>query len=940
MRHLAPYPFKEKNEILDRGRIPPGRYDLNFRPPSTHPTGDLRKPLAWLWLVAIGGAACVFVLRYFLAPFLDSATAAGVALSIGIVLAAANLFTDWCPRNIGVLSIDRKLTATILFALPLSAWLLAIVFSRLDAMIGAYMLLALFAVPLLLKTADLITTHAVYWMSANPRVDLETMKRWRTEWDQRFQPFSCGPSTQQDLSPQVRKAMQRIQDLRDHSVHGFLLVALAIVVPAIAAFVYCTWGHGGPLGPSIVVGHMCALVLVATYRTLQTRTAARLVGRALEHWLSYGEGRLFPPWVFQSPVGGQPTRKGIVALAVFVLAISVVPLGFVANRAQSITNTPDDATSALALQWANLYQGHLEPALEALLDGRFTPLVFLLAVPIAAAAIPVLYFLLVTYIVAAPALLAHHHALDMPGAIEQHDDWTRFDGYSHRLANSAHPHEHNSLLLGFHPVVEYPILLDVELLREHMHIIGATGTSKTALGLSNLVSQLIRRGDGAVIVLDCKGDPALFHTVRIQSERARRTFKWFTNRLHRSTYVFNPFNQKHLEALTLPEYVGLFMMALNLHHGEDYGRAWFSAASRRLFQRALESQLSQGRNHHAPIGSFRELEQTIRQLSTDEHEYRAALHLAFIVQTLSQFQQLNLSPRADGDHPALEHAIHMPDVIRERQVVYFSLVGATDVASVAQIAKLAVYSALSAAMAHRDRHGERPKVYLICDEAQTIIGQNIQNVLAQAREHGLACVLAHQTMSQLNPPGGVDLRELVSNCTCVKQVFTARDMVSKKFISDLSGQVGYYNPSWRQLPADVAGGHVSLGHATAPPGFVPFVDIRQEIGPRLTDEDIADINRDPNVSIVAIERNAGCSAFVGAFPVHTDWPISKAEYNRRHLDIPWPAGTDATIELAPFWPAQNEGTIVPTHHPALSGPGDGLNVTEQLREMKRRLDME
>ena len=43
MRRLAPCPFKEKNEILDFGRIPAGRYDLNFRPPSAHPTGDIRR---------------------------------------------------------------------------------------------------------------------------------------------------------------------------------------------------------------------------------------------------------------------------------------------------------------------------------------------------------------------------------------------------------------------------------------------------------------------------------------------------------------------------------------------------------------------------------------------------------------------------------------------------------------------------------------------------------------------------------------------------------------------------------------------------------------------------------------------------------------------------------------------------------------------------------
>ncbi len=237
---------------------------------------------------------------------------------------------------------------------------------------------------------------------------------------------------------------------------------------------------------------------------------------------------------------------------------------------------------------------------------------------------------------------------------------------------------------------------------------------------------------------------------------------------------------------------------------------------------------------------FALLEQTMKGLATEDYEYRAALHLAFVVKSLSQFQQLNMSPRFDGNHPALQHAIHMPDVVRQKQVVYFSLLGATDVGSVAQIAKLVVYSALSAAMAHRERYRERPTVYLVCDEAQTIIAQNIQNVLAQAREFGLACILAHQTMSQLNPPGGVDLRELVLNCTSVKLIYTARDKMSKEYASDLSGHVGYYKASWNQTLPDVVAGRVSPMYAAAQANQTALLGIQAEIAPRLTHEDIAD----------------------------------------------------------------------------------------------------
>jgi hypothetical protein len=426
----------------------------------------------------------------------------------------------------------------------------------------------------------------------------------------------------------------------------------------------------------------------------------------------------------------------------------------------------------------------------------------------------------------------------------------------------------------------------------------------------------------------------------IEAEKAGRTFKWFTNRLHRSTYVFNPFNQRYSESMTLPEFIGIFMMSLNLQHGTDFGRGWYSAASRRLFQTAIDYLLRENRDQQVPIASFKELAEAIDKMPCDKQEKRDALHLAFIVQSLAQFEQLNVSPRAGQNHPALRHAIHMPDVIQERQVIYFSLTGATDVTSIGQIAQLLNYSALSAAIAHRDLYGERPKIYFICDEAHLIVGQNIENVLTQARDHGLACVLAHQTMSQLNPPGGADLRELFVNSTCVKDIHAARDRESKRYISELSGQVGYFNPSWQQLPSDVAAGRVSIDLAAAQPGYVPTVGIRQEVGPRLTAEDIDDINRNHNLSMITIGRNEGCSVYRGAFPLYSDWPISKEEYDDRYLTMPWPPSSDETIDLKPMWPAANEHTIVPTRHPALTGPGDDPPTSKKLRDLKREIDME
>ena len=217
------------------------------------------------------------------------------------------------------------------------------------------------------------------------------------------------------------------------------------------------------------------------------------------------------------------------------------------------------------------------------------------------------------------------------------------------------------------------------------------------------------------------------------------------------------------------------------------------------------------------------------------------------------------------------------------------------------------YSALTAAVAYRDETGRKPRVYVIVDEAQHLIAQNIANVLAQAREYCVACILAHQSLSQLNPPGGVDLRELVLSCTSVKQFWSARDPGLKDHISKISGEVAYYSASWDQFKHRVRCGEVGRQYAASHPGEQMYIRISETVGPRLTSQDIEDYSRQPNTSILSIERNAGLSCFQGAFPVHMDWMMSEDEYRRRNLEVEWPAPSDETIVTKGVWPKKVDG---------------------------------
>ncbi len=99
---------------------------------------------------------------------------------------------------------------------------------------------------------------------------------------------------------------------------------------------------------------------------------------------------------------------------------------------------------------------------------------------------------------------------------------------------------------------------------------------------------MISTGTGSVIVLDLKGDPAYFHACKEAAKAAGRTFKWFTNKPSCSTYIFNPWRQKSLHSLSLSQLVGFICQSLNLFHGQDYGRSWYSMLTSILSRRTLK----------------------------------------------------------------------------------------------------------------------------------------------------------------------------------------------------------------------------------------------------------------------------------------------------------------------------------------------------------------
>ena len=560
---------------------------------------------------------------------------------------------------------------------------------------------------------------------------------------------------------------------------------------------------------------------------------------------------------------------------------------------------------------------------------------FLVAIAIPSMCTPLLV-LLGSFLAIAPTLVGYRDALDRDNATEHVPNWSDFDGYVHRLQTSRNAIERRSNIVGFHPLWGFPVLADTELYFEHQHVLGATGSGKTALSVTTDVIQLIRRNDGPVIVIDCKGDRALLETCRLESAAAGRKFKWFTNKPNHSTYIFNPLAHLSSPEFTLPEVLGVLLQSFNLFHGEEYGRAYFGKAVRVLLRAAFlatvpEDSSRRGFDRYRTsyraerIESLWDLDDILQDIAANEGEYEAAKHLMMLVASLCDFDQLNLTASRDPHEPAVRHAISMPEVIREKQVAYFYLVGTMDAASVGEIARLALFSANSAAVQHRDRTGQRPRIYLVADEAQCLIASNVETVLQQARDSGIGLLLAHQSLSQLKLAGGTDLTSQVMNSTCIKRYHSARDAAMQSYISEISGTAKYYLRSWKQFKHRVVGGVVSSRYACTDADGVMRFDIAETLGPRLEPEDVRDISRDSNMSIAIFERNSGYAQFQGAFPMVTQWPTERGRDKRA-----WPSNDDETITISGAWPDSNEETIEsPTPI-----PGGDINPAELDKKLR------
>lgn len=217
---------------------------------------------------------------------------------------------------------------------------------------------------------------------------------------------------------------------------------------------------------------------------------------------------------------------------------------------------------------------------------------------------------------------------------------TPWDNRIDRMRCSSDELETEHLYLGSSIEGDFPALLHQNLLYRHAHILGDTGSRKTSIGIAPLLTQLINSENCSVVIFDLKRDRALFNAARDEAGAAGMPFKWFTYIVGRSSFVFNPLRQSHLSRLTTDQLTQGILQALELEHGEGYGRGHFTA----LNDAVLGAYFRRYRKH---VGSFKELHRYVayrnayRNISGDDEDWRQTRQLVNLVEKIAHLGPMN-----------------------------------------------------------------------------------------------------------------------------------------------------------------------------------------------------------------------------------------------------------------------------------------------------------
>ncbi len=608
---------------------------------------------------------------------------------------------------------------------------------------------------------------------------------------------------------------------------------LVLVLPATAAF----W-------MMVLVGGVVMLLCL----TDPTQIAANLA-TAWHSWCTYNRHGESAPGVLSSPAGPLSFRLGMTVLLVSDLTL------LLASRSQM----------------SQLVWGNAPVTLGAAHVVLWTILTFLLV------GLPVVLAIALPALVALPAIWR----FSQPVAPQrQTADWNTVIS---SIRNSSNPVERDSIFLGRVSHDGSPLLVPRAVFREHAHILGDSGSGKTARGLIPLAEQLIADRESSLMVIDLKGDSQeILSSLNLCAKQygtgsSPIPVRQFSIREDHATFAFNPFQLPCWQRLNLFQRSDVLCGALGLTYGTDYGRGFYSSANASVLHATLRA--------FPQVGSFSELSDRIAFVTSrskahglSEGQSESGNHVRMIADRLGSFKPLNVTPEQTPSPEVTRQAMDPAQLFARQEIFYFHLSTTLGPGYSPEIARLAMFMLLTTATLTEQRR----QVYLMVDEFQRVAAQNVDAILQIARSMNVGVILANQSMLDLK---GDDLIHVVeANCR-YRQWYAISSPEEQERLSKASGQtVDLLHSESTSRQRD--GWEV---RTTTSRGSNEF------IAPRLSINDVKLASDDPRKSIALVTRGAGYSQF-GGMPVvvESDFHITEAEFLARK-NAPWPSAASGSF---------------------------------------------
>lgn len=676
----------------------------------------------------------------------------------------------------------------------------------------------------------------------------------------------------------------------------FLYISAAIPpASAIAVIVTGSW-----LMPIVTV---VAVVILQTIHTLM-KWGPRpfgVVREAITSWLSYNRDDLDLPGILRSPAGGLAGRTVLTGATVAMTAITCVRFPREVFWPSAYAN--NDLTP-----WANngasfLSEWFIEP-FDTTLAGVYLALFTFLVIHL----VPSIIALLLPPLLSLPVLMAASQCR------EERADASSWDEVVEDLNESSDPISRESLYLGRVKSDGSPFLAPFSVLDEHGHFLGDTGSGKTSRGLAPLLEQLIRYRDCTVIVIDLKADPGsmeLLATLQAAAEWKRThkgihiPVKHFSSLSGMSTFACNPLTQDFWASADPYIKTDILGGALDLIYGAGFGESFFSSMNTALLHHTLKT--------YPETSSFKELSEHVglvmRTKDRDLHQEvrKEAAHVHTVLSRLASFEAINVTTDSGHSDDVVNHAIDFASVFSQPQLHYYFLSSIYGTSSSPELARLITYSLIAAGNKVKRKH----RVYLVIDEFQRMISQNLSLVLQQARSMGVSVILANQSMQDLKTSKVDMIPSIQSNCR-YRQWFSVSNLKDQQELIAGSGET-----------VDVM---FSTGVSENGLRISESFQKTEQRAARVGINEVLLTSDNPDSSFVKLSRGAGYAQYGGMVTeVQSDYHITQAEYERRK-SLPWP--TEVTGSFMPRGEQGPDDFTSPVPRPP--SPTSGPNVTTEV----------